>query len=359
MSAKITVVDAEGTQWGPYGEEQVREYLQAGNLSETQWAMREGDADWSPLGDLLKASEPAAPVAPVVAAPRVAAAPEPAAGSPPSVASSVHPSIAPTERTPLPKPGQPHPAVAPAATPRAAPAVAAPVVAPRQVKAPQIQPAAVPAAAPPGNDPRQPAAPGPAPATKADPLVLPALIVGALCSMGGLVLLYLDPTMVLYASALVFVGVATSLYALFRGQMVPGLALLGVIVLASAAVGYLAVQAQSQRRAEAKIEQAKAKEAKEEAAIQKFAEQANAEISVERQGVLDAIGALAEDPSDDNWTKAEEAIEAYQQAMRVAGVAKKSVEMRAANQLRQAVMDRSDEAITVTLDEREGLSKDE
>ncbi len=347
MSAKITVVDGEGTQWGPYEEAEVRGYLEAGNFTPESWAMREGDTDWSPLGDLLKPAAPAPAPAPVAPAPVPAPTPEPA---PVAVPSAVNLNVAPTERTPLLKPDQQKalassaPKVAAAATPAA--------VSPQQVKAPQIEQAKVPAASPAASNPRAAAALE-EPTAKKDPLAMPILGVGVLLAVVGLVLLYLSPANIIYASPLVILGVVGALYAMMRGLMVPGLAAMLVIVLAASGVGYLSITGQQQRKVEAKVAKQKAKEAKEEEEIQKFAEQANEDIDVERQRVIDSIQALADDPNDDNWMKAEEAIESYQQAMRVAGLAKGSVKMRAANQLRQAIMDQNEDAISISLDERE------
>lgn len=344
MSTKITVVDGEGTQWGPYEEAEVRGYLEAGNFTPESWAMREGDADWSPLGELL---QPAPPV-PV---------PEPA---PIAVPSAVNPNVAPTERTPLIKPDQqkalaaqanPTPTT-PQVTPAASPSLPAAAVAPQQVKAPQIEAAKVPAAASGAANPRA-AASTEEKTAKKDPLAMPILGVGVVLAVVGLVLLYLSPANIIYASPLVILGVVGALYAIMRGLMVPGLAAMLVIVFAAGGIGYLSVTSQQQRKVEAKVAKQKAKEAKEEADIKKFAEEANEDINIERQRVIEAIQAVVDDPNDDNWMKAEVAIEAYQQAMRVAGVAKGSVKMRAANKLRQAIMDQDEAAITVSLEELE------
>lgn len=353
MSAKITVVDGEGTQWGPYEEAEVRGYLEAGNFTPESWAMREGDADWSPLGELL---QPAAP----------APLPEPTPVAPVAVPSAVNPNLAPTERTPLIKPDQQHalassatqanPTPTPQVTPAASPSLPA-AVTPQQVKAPQIAPAQVPAATPGAANPRT-SAPAEDSRAKKDPLAMPILGVGILLAVVGIVLLYLDPAYILYASPLVILGVVGALYAMMRGLIVPGLAAMVVLVVAAGGIGYLSVTAQQQRKVEAKVAKQKAEEAKEEEAIQKFADQANKDIDVERQRVMDAVQAVVADPNDDTWMKAEEAVESYQQAMRVAGLAKGSLKMRAANQLRQAIMDQDEEAITLTLDEREELLKE-
>ena len=44
-----------GQKHGPYSEEQTRQMLAAGQLSTNDHAMREGDAQWVPLGELLGA----------------------------------------------------------------------------------------------------------------------------------------------------------------------------------------------------------------------------------------------------------------------------------------------------------------
>ena len=44
-----------GQKHGPYSEEQTRQMLAAGQLSTNDHAMREGDAQWVPLGELVGA----------------------------------------------------------------------------------------------------------------------------------------------------------------------------------------------------------------------------------------------------------------------------------------------------------------
>lgn len=66
----ILISDANGQQWGPYAEEEVRQHLAAGSFSPFDWAMRTGDADWSPLQDLLGPAPAPQPVlAPVTTTP--------------------------------------------------------------------------------------------------------------------------------------------------------------------------------------------------------------------------------------------------------------------------------------------------
>ena len=48
-------ISRKGQQYGPYPEEQARQMLAAGQLSTNDHAMREDDAQWVPLGELLGA----------------------------------------------------------------------------------------------------------------------------------------------------------------------------------------------------------------------------------------------------------------------------------------------------------------
>ena len=48
-------ISRDGQKHGPYPEEKTRQMLAAGQLSTNDHAMREGDAQWVPLGELLGA----------------------------------------------------------------------------------------------------------------------------------------------------------------------------------------------------------------------------------------------------------------------------------------------------------------
>jgi len=48
-------ISRNGQKQGPYPEEKTRQMLAAGQLSTNDHAMREGDAQWVPLGELLGA----------------------------------------------------------------------------------------------------------------------------------------------------------------------------------------------------------------------------------------------------------------------------------------------------------------
>src|SRR5690606_30704425 len=57
--AKI-LVHRDGAQFGPYEEEEVRQFIYAGNFRDSDLAWREGMPKWVPLASLLPAAAPAA-----------------------------------------------------------------------------------------------------------------------------------------------------------------------------------------------------------------------------------------------------------------------------------------------------------
>jgi hypothetical protein len=80
-------IHRDGQQFGPYPEDQARQFLASGELSAGDLAWHEGAAGWAPLSDVLKpipaASTPAAaspiPAASPAASPSAAAAAKPRA----------------------------------------------------------------------------------------------------------------------------------------------------------------------------------------------------------------------------------------------------------------------------------------
>jgi hypothetical protein len=54
------LVHREGSQYGPYEEEEVRQFIYAGNFRDSDLAWREGLASWVPLAVLLAPAPPAA-----------------------------------------------------------------------------------------------------------------------------------------------------------------------------------------------------------------------------------------------------------------------------------------------------------
>jgi len=393
MSEKIIVADAEGQSWGPYTQEQIREYLEAGNFTPMHWAMHEGDSDWTQLGELIepvieepktpppsqpptgepppaKAEEDtteedsspglkaprqimsgaktidmrqhspqaAAKKSPSVATPAATpkATPSPG-GSTPKIAGNVTSTPA-TWNSPIPKEGITSPGAGPSATP-ATPATPAGGAARTPSPTPTGSPVKSPA-------PRELA---PAQTTKSggikDPLALPILVVGALLAIGGLTLLYMDIDYLWYAAGMTIAAVLASLYGMLRGQLVPGLMLLVVTLVGAGVVGFLSLSAIEQEKIaidQARIEE---RQEKEDKRAEEFVSEAKQDAEEAKQTMSSAILTLEKDQSDESWAKAQKAVDKYIQLLQVLGTPQQDKVMQSLSDLQEALTDRDHEAV--------------
>ncbi|MEM1060289.1 MAG: hypothetical protein AAGK14_13675 [Verrucomicrobiota bacterium] len=339
MSAKIIVADAEGKHWGPYEQEHIREYLEAGNFTPLHWAMREGDADWSPLHELVE---------PVVKEPSPPPSPQPQKVQP-LIERSVQPAAVSPVSSPTPV-ATPSPAAQPTASP-------SPIVQPVATPTPAAQPMATPSPTPVGTPvksppPREftpPVAEHVPATTKAggtkDPMALPVVILGALLAIGGLYLLYADLDFLWYAAGMTIAAVLASLYGMLRGQLVPGLALVAVTLIGAGVVGFLALSAQEERVEMLKMERNLELRQSEEESAQRFLDQTKVELAQGTERLQNALAALQADATDANWEELNAAVGAQIQTLQVSGESAGSGQMQLLEGMQIDIMSRDAEAV--------------
>jgi hypothetical protein len=47
-------IDRNGTKYGPYTLEEIKEYLSNGNVNETDWAWHDDCTDWVPISSIVE-----------------------------------------------------------------------------------------------------------------------------------------------------------------------------------------------------------------------------------------------------------------------------------------------------------------